>query len=165
MPNWANNSLYVKGLTSEVKRFKDDAKHVIVYPAVPAKDGWPEEPEREFKSDLSFHKLVNEPGTGTLDTDWYESRLKFWGIKWDVEATCVNAKFINDSKAELYYEFDSAWSPPIKGLEAISKKYPMLRFILIYDEPGMELYGRALIRNGKSIIKELPPPVDEEEWL
>ena len=52
-------------------------------------------------------------------------------------------------RSALYYDFDTAWGPPIEFVKNISKKFPELLFYLKYHEPGMAFAGSytALVNN------------------
>ena len=77
-------------------------------------------------------------------SDWYEWCVKNWGTKWgDTETDLM----VHDDDQTML-SFQSAWSPPVEGLQKISEKFPTLTFVLTYSEEGMDFYGVALIRNG-----------------
>ena len=50
---------------------------------------------------------------------WYEWCIKNWGTKWSSDSTRID-----DSEDDIVIDFDTAWSPPIPVLVALSKKYP-----------------------------------------
>lgn len=77
-------------------------------------------------------------------TNWYDWNCKMWGTKWD-----VTADIHNETETELGYAFDSAWSPPVLFIMAMSNKYPNLKFSLEYDEPGMCFRGTFTADNGE----------------
>ena len=53
-----------------------------------------------------------------------------------------------DDEDCVEYSFDSAWSPPHNFIEKVSKDFPLLRFRLKYEEPGMCYMGVATSVNG-----------------
>jgi hypothetical protein len=95
------------------------------------------ETEKQFKQRVEKHQ--KQYGA----TDWYNWQVANWGTKWDVDANLVSK-----SDTELTYTFDSAWSPPIQFFVTASPKFPNLKFVLEYDEPGMCFRGTATIENG-----------------
>ncbi len=76
--------------------------------------------------------------------DWYDWRCAKWGTKRDVQARLI---YSNPDWAE--FEFDSAWSPPRRWLEAVSRQYPKLLFQLKYEEPNNAFMGVAVSKNGR----------------
>ena len=92
--------------------------------------------------DLSLHLLC------PLKTD--ESATEQWGTKWDVDSVEDGDMPIEIC---LHYTFMSAWSPPREAILQGSKKYPLLKFILRYDEPGMCYSGVFMCENG-NIVKD-----------
>lgn len=79
--------------------------------------------------------------------DWYNWRIKNWGIKWDLADVSADSDEYEDF-AE--YTFDTPWGPPVQAFEEISKMYPFLEFRLKYDESGMAFMGAAIIQNGET---------------
>jgi len=133
MPNWCNNHLTVKGENENVQRFKDKAV---------GHSPWDKPPEDEKPSALNFHSLVPVPDNvlqAGYEAKGYDWELQNWGCKWG--ACC--AELVDDNGCELFYGFDTAWSPPVKFLELLGKLWPNLTFILEYEEPGMGYKGLA----------------------
>jgi len=77
------------------------------------------------------------------EPNWYDWRVEHWGTKWDVQGDLVY-----DDEEYLEYCFESAWSPPTPFLEKVSKDFPLLRFVLKYEEEGIGFIGRAIACNG-----------------
>jgi len=133
MPNWCNNHLTVKGETEEVQRFKEKAA---------GHSPWEKPPANEKANPLNFHSLVAIPAdvlqAGYEDSghDWERSN---WGCRWGA----CHCDLIDDNGCELFYGFDTAWSPPIAFLAALAKLWPNLTFILEYEELGMGFKGLA----------------------
>ena len=148
MPNWCINQLEVKGPKAQLDKFLLQAKR--------------KKTKEECKSDLSLEALMPTPAdllsreaTGSsmealnsepakrADDDWYSWRVRNWGTKWDIDA---DADRINSKSAT--FGFNSAWSPPSKGIQAVSKLFPKLTFVLAYDEPGMGFDGEVTFKAG-----------------
>jgi len=125
MPNWCYNSLRVTGNKKDVAKFKKDVN------------------SKKEKTVLCLNNLVPMPKEYNEGEGWYSWRIINWGTKWDVED-----KLIKDQANLLKYEFDSAWSPPIKWVRTISGQYPELSFRLEYDEPGMAFNGHYSCKDG-----------------
>lgn len=82
--------------------------------------------------------------------DWYDWCCSHWGTKWGDCDTQLNGQ----SDTNLDFSFDSAWSPPIDGLNYISTKFPNLVFHLQYEELGMGLVGAGRIQNGLVAVSD-----------
>jgi hypothetical protein len=78
---------------------------------------------------------------------WYQWSIDNWDTKWN--ASEVES---DDDGYCLNYNFSTAWSPPIKVVEAIIKQFPKLNFTLRYFEGGMEFNG--YLRGEKGVVKE-----------
>lgn len=143
MPNWCHNKLIIEGDEKQLKKFKENTK--------------------TKESKLSMEKIMPCPQKLT-DTkspaeeeiakankrkygvaDWYHWNIKNWGTKWDL----ANVEILTEDKDCIEYEFDTAWGPADKFLHTISNKYPKLRFILDYYEPGYMFEGTFIVENGQ----------------
>jgi Ferredoxin-like domain in Api92-like protein len=131
MPNWNSNHLTVKGENEAVQRFREKAVGHC-----------PWNPPVEKPNVLNFHSLVPVPADvleAGYEAKGYDWELANWGCKWGA----CDGELIDDNGCELFYGFDTAWSPPIAFLAAAAKQWPMLTFILEYEEPGMGFKGLA----------------------
>ena len=117
MANWCQNQLRINGDEKEIKKFKKQAK--------------------KRDTDLSLNNFIKIPKS--QEKNWYNWCIKNWGTKWDIEAGLGGA-----DANELFYAFDSAWSPPTEWLKKVAKKYPKLKFSLKYDEEGVGIMGVAI---------------------
>ena len=147
MPNWCECNLIIKGKGKELKKFQAFAK--------------------EGKSVLSFNKFISYPehfckqdeqakkikkgcikdGFNSGGCEW---RVQSWGTKWDLDD---NVSVHLDDKS-LIYQFDTAWSPPAPVVFAMSSKFPLLTFMLKYDEPGNRFKGKYKVKAGKVLQKQ-----------
>jgi len=133
MPNWCSNHLTVKGENEEVQRFKE--KSVGHNP-------WEKPAADEMPSPLNFHSLVPIPALvlqAGYEAQGYDWELANWGCKWGA----CHAELVDDNGSELFYSFDTAWTPPIAFLERAAKQCPTLTFILEYEESGIGFKGLA----------------------
>jgi hypothetical protein len=73
--------------------------------------------------------------------------IENWGVKWN--ASCVE---IHERPRSILYTFQAPWGPPIPVILAMAELYPYLRFMLKYNEPGCELSGTVVCKDG--IVKE-----------
>lgn len=130
MPNWVFNSLTIRGIESDLQRFKKIAEEDD---SGAANDGVlklnqfvPMPPHLRVKNDVGPFKLPS----------WYTWGCRNWGTKWDLH----RALLINDGKngRPLTYSFGSAWSPPFVALNEIALQFPNLEFELHAEEPMNE---------------------------
>lgn len=144
MPNWCDNRLSVStwnkvedkdNARKQIEEFRDKAKLI--------------EEDGTEASSLSLNKLYpmpkeleNTEGHSNGD-NWYSWRCDNWGTKWDIDG-CLE----HDDEDYLEYSFQSAWSPPVPFLEKVSKDFPLLRFVLKYEEGGNNFLGRAIAVDG-----------------
>jgi hypothetical protein len=76
------------------------------------------------------------------DKSWYNWNIRNWGTKWDVAVpaedsyknTYIEGPTPNGENLVVYYNFETAWSPPVPALEKLSAQYPSLLFTLSYEE-------------------------------
>lgn len=135
MPNWCYNSVEVTPLTPENAKILEEATEVGL-----------------------LNTYVPIPSED--NENWYDDRCNAWGTKWDIAEAYVE---VNDNG--LVMQFDTAWSPPIAGIQTISKAYPDATFYGEYSEPGMCFAGEYIIKNGEmlsSVEREYDPEYEEE---
>lgn len=171
MPNYCEVDLYINGKKKEVERFKKfckgkngiiDFNNFVPYPKeLEEKDKkyWRvselEKKKRTHKEDkeLMLLKLSGDEE----ETDGYNSGGHDWCVQnWD---TKWNACYLDNSKWEEEYSikgrvsekitFSTAWSPPIKVVEAMAKQFPKLNIEIRYFEGAMNFNGRATFEKGK----------------
>lgn len=97
-------------------------------------------PQFRLTKELSKH-LFGQYGAD----NWYDWNCNNYGCKWDVE---IRDKEVLDK--EINIMFDSPWSPPIAGIIKLSYLFPLLKFQLIYFEPGCDFGGILTVKNGKA---------------
>ncbi|WP_010256899.1 hypothetical protein [Treponema primitia] len=127
MPNWCENRLKAEGDRKDVDTFLSDCFS-----------------ENEYKrKTLDFEKIVplGEPGE-----DWYEKQYDHWGTNGNI-SECD----IEDDDGSISVWFETAWSPPIPILKALTKKYTALSFTLEYSEGGIGFRGVFEGRQGEVI--------------
>jgi len=114
MPNWCNNSLTIKGDASTLVALKE---------------------------------IIESDGEGLLEAiapigEWdYDKAVANWGTKWDISTEGLEYTDNGDGTAEITGWFDSAWSPPIEALHALSQDWDSCYIELLYEEPGMCFVG------------------------
>ena len=102
-------------------------------------------------------KLANVEKYGSAD--WYDWCVTNWGTKWGDNQThlvhedlCTPFSTADDTEVSLkkiMLRFDTAWSPPIEGMDVVTTKYPDIMFDLRYWEPGMGFQGYKIYGSGE----------------
>jgi len=148
MPNWCHNTLTATGDEELIAELVKKA---------------------EKKQPLSFHQFAPQPEN---PRDWYGWCLENWGTKWD--ASFGDAPTLGISHPEdnadmdasqgalgmthvpgvVIWKFDTAWSPPIPIVKAMSEQFPQLEFVLRYGEPGSNFAGEIKYVDGLLISEE-----------
>lgn len=127
MPNWCQN-------------------HITVTDATPEFRAW-------LKDGFSFHRMnpVILPQTTheSVSDSWndLEAYYSAWGTKWDMDEN-DQRQIANDLLESGEACFDTAWSPPLRAIEALSKMFACVCFRLHYCELGMFFAGTAVFVNG-----------------
>ena len=136
MPNWCVNRLTVKGPVADVASFREKAV------------GYPPWLPKEVPDPLNFHSLLPVPAD-LVANEYSEAAETWerdhWGCKWGA-AEC---ELIDAWPNELIYGFQTAWSPPIEFLKAVSQQWPTLVFLLDYEEPGECFKGICKAHQGQ----------------
>lgn len=182
MPNHVENDLVVHGDPETLKAFADFAKGpggtVVANP--------PDTPETLLSAHkfipLPEHFLADRytcekcsfqasrgrsdktgqrcPNCDSYLKDWYNSGgydwcIEHWGTKWgfyEIELECADFE-----EGEIRYTFQTAWSPPIPVIQAMSKRFPSLSFALDYFEGGMGFMGSFMYENGQEVDSGTAP--------
>lgn len=127
MPNWCQNHLTVTGATPEFR-------------------AW-------LAGGFSFQRMnpVSPPVTSQDSTieSWrnLDTYSNAWGTKCDLDDN-EQRQVANELLGTGSSFFDTAWSPPIQALEALSRQFPEVSFQLDYCELGMFFAGTATFQDG-----------------
>jgi hypothetical protein len=96
MPNWCNNSLFIR---NEDKTKVDALEQQLM----------------KKEDQQLFGALIPRPSE---HEDWYNWNIEHWGTKW--EASIIDWERTSDS--EIFVSFDSAWSPPIAFYDNVTNE-------------------------------------------
>lgn len=155
MPNWVYNSLHVEGTKDEISSIKKQLNQ----PYVREHDQWNPATGKMEKKEYTYTNPIfafwniikptnleayNGPQPEVtmpirFDSDhWYDWNVRNWGTKWDVgvgdEDKYPETELIHDDETVVAYRFNTAWSPPLPAIEALSSQYPNVEFNLSYEE-------------------------------
>lgn len=143
MPNWCANDLTIKGkpkmLNKLLKTIETTASEVS---------------EARDTTMFDFNKIIPRPESE--NDNWYNWNTSNWGTKWNA----CDVGFITDGdwsetydessweSGELIIQFNTAWSPPVPVIEALSKQFPSVKITHKFTEEGMGFYGTYIYRKG-----------------
>lgn len=132
-----------------------DLKDILAYPWVKSEGINNYDDLAKFLVNKGSANLVE--GQKALDNiknygckDWYSWACSNWGTKWNSYDNGEWNIGVND--ASIYFE--TAWSPPMPVIHALSVKYPTLKFKISYADEGGGFLGYTTFKNGKSKEKE-----------
>jgi len=124
MPNWCNNILTISEPSTELVGY--------------------------LKTEgFSFDKIKPMPPELKEGDGWYDWAVENWGTKWDLDENPLMPDSFQDK--EILFGFDTAWSPPMGVINALSEKFPDDHFVLQYLEMGMGFCGEASFSDGAFI--------------
>jgi hypothetical protein len=135
MPNWCNNHIKIYGEEKTIRILTNVIK------SIEPQDEDEEQVEGKQREGL-FRTLIGVPPEMSKDDynlNWYDTNIKWYGTKWDVD---VSNDCFNFSKDEIEFSCETAWSPPIEFLVNLCKMYKVNAYIF-YSEPGVAFSGET----------------------
>lgn len=144
MPNHCSNQLVITGPKKDRDAFmatlKNKGYHTdheegtfCFHQTVPM-------PESVFRGNLGAAEEAKYPG----DKNWYGWACDHWGTKWPNYDTCP----VETTPRSIKVQFFTAWGPPDKWLEAVSKLFPNLKFANHYSIEGGNGEGTLIAIDG-----------------
>lgn len=124
MPNWVGNRVEISGPQEQLDKLAEQLQN----------------PELGEDMAFSFNKILPIPAESA--EDWYSWNITNWGVKWDTRDVETNHE-----PGQLAYRFNTAWSPPVPVLNALSHQNPDLVVNHVYEEE-QGWGGRIEYRNG-----------------
>lgn len=94
------------------------------------------------KSDEQKAELIKKYGAD----DWYDWRIKNWGVKWPPSFNSANLEITDDA---MVFFFDTPWGPPVNIIKFMSSLFPNATFQLQFAEPGMNFSGEDIFQAGR----------------
>jgi len=166
MPNWCDDSGYIKGDKSVLDEIwatihggSEESEGHDSRPAITALRPCPDELIRTmsgFMSDKSDEydawnkqKQVNMAKYGY--TDWYGWCVDNWGTKWTPDF-----EFERHDDTSIWFHGQSAWSPPEELMRYITEIYPVT-IEMSYCEESMEYIGASIFAKGKTYSSSAEP--------
>ena len=157
MPNWVYNSLAIEAIKADPEQITKLVSQ-LNSPFVRNSENWDMETKQMlFKdyaysnpvfafwnivkpTDLETYALQKDPNVEEMSfegNNWYDWNVRNWGTKWDVAVGDDNKypeTTMEQHERGVIYSFNTAWSPPIPAILALSTQYPELVFHLFYQE-------------------------------
>jgi hypothetical protein len=157
MPNWVYNSLTLEGNKELIEEVAEQlGKPFTVGDTTydnPIISFW--NMVKPSDDSLEEYNTSAKGGSITTPNNWYSWNNQHWGTKWDIAVgDNRNETSIERGDKIVIYTFQTAWSPPIPALIALSNNYPELELFLDYEEE-QGWGGEVIIKNGEvSIVSE-----------
>jgi hypothetical protein len=82
-------------------------------------------------------------------SNWYDWSIETWGTKW-----IAHDGVREDHRTRIMLTFETAWSPPMPIVKALSEKYPKNKFSFRYYECGVGFKGHFAVKGGVTIADE-----------
>ncbi len=162
MPNWCYNGLTIEGNPESITKLVEQMNspfHMVhdswdtTTQSYTKKDTFYSSPifscwniikptDMEAYQGQPDHSLPIEEAMKYKGDSWYEFNNREWGTKWDVAVsednkypeTYMEGPVANGDNLVVYYNFNTAWSPPIAAIEKLSAQHPNLLMTLSYEE-------------------------------
>ena len=157
MPNWTYNSLTIEGSKEDISAIKTQLNK----PFQRQHDTWNKDTGKMELQDVTYsnpvfafwnvvkpidletYNLQKDPKHDNSIIDfkgdnWYDWNVRNWGTKWDVAVhdgdEYPETELVEEDETSLVYSFNTAWSPPLPAIEALSAQYPDVEFDLQFEE-------------------------------
>lgn len=142
MPNYCNNGLTVKGSGEEMARFVSRVKETLSMDK--GLHSWYPLPADATK-EVTWERENGDPFTFTAFSDTgYDTALNMWGTKWGDFDTHITSE--SDDEIVIFYQ--TAWSNADRLVARMSKDYPSLIFIEVFQESGVGFTGYGVYKGG-----------------
>jgi len=137
MPNWTANTLQITDRTEAIASFKkfmgEDNDGFCFKKLVPP-------PDDMFEGNLGDKERAECEKKGIAN--WYDWQIENWDTKWNAcDVTSEEETFSDGKWTTLTYQFNTAWSPPLKVIDALKEKFPDLEISGGYVHEGYEGCG------------------------
>jgi hypothetical protein len=169
MPNWCENNLSIYGKKEDMDKLMDvinigNNEFSLLEKLYPT-------PEALLIGDVPMNpdevQLENFKLYGYKS--WYDWRCDKWGCKWPESDLSIGQEYtVFGEYAEIAFNFETPWGPPIQAFNKISGDYPNILFALYYEEPGMGFCGTNVWAGGDCVEEteaDLVSRYFDEEYL
>lgn len=166
-PNWCEGTLAISGPEDEVRRLKEFAKgkvglgsseetvlsaeKFIPYPLEQFERASVEEEEKLAPATKIIRRLKGWEPPDHYNMGGYEWCVGNWGTKWGF----CNPELV-ESSGNIYYYFETAWSPIIPVVKKMGEMFPKLRISYEYKD-GQGFQGSFEMEGGKVLLDATEP--------
>lgn len=180
MPNWVFNDLHIEGSADAIQKVKaklnapytrnnSDGEIVSYSNPVISFLNIVRPPEDKMDEYEGVHGYKDGEKQGESKYNWYNFNNREWGTKWDVAVydseKHSDTHLIHEEETKLHYYFQTAWSPPLPVIEALSLQHPELEITLRYEEEqgwGGEIYWD---KTGSTVVEEWDIPESHADYV
>lgn len=157
MLNWCYNELHVTGTENDVVNFfqasamEEEQIEDITYITE--------------LSQIPFFMMGTVPRPEEQKENWYDWNTSNWGTKWDMETASI--EYYDQHRETVWtivVSFETAWSPPIEWIVAVSELYPNMVFGITYKEECMGAEGVFAVHNSVILQNERREPVEVNDY-
>lgn len=180
MPNWVFNDLHIEGSEEAIQKVKAqlnapytrtyESEGVVTF-SNPVFAFWNivRPPEDKLEEYEGVHGFANGEKQGESRFNWYNFNNREWGTKWDVGISdgqkFSDTTFSEVSPTKISYHFQTAWSPAIPVIEALSLQNPEVEITLDWEEE-QGFGGKYLFTEGShTILEEWDIPDSHEDYV
>lgn len=140
MPNWVYSGVSITGDAAQVQAVKKQLAQPFERIGGSYIEGKYVQEVVTIEPTFSFWNIVRPEGEDRVKYDeslgaggampyWYDWNIEHWGTKWDTDG-----EFEEHAKDHLHYRIETAWSPPVAALVALSAQYPDLHVEMEWEE-------------------------------
>jgi Api92-like protein with ferredoxin domain len=163
MPNHVEQDITISGSPTTLQEFMDFAKEEDYLLSANKFIPYPEEFKR-MDLEAKAIMLAYHEGKGSglapinvkdgFNSGGYQWCIQNWGTKWGIYDAALLSQKLTGKTGKLKYTCQSAWSPCLPIVDAMSKKFPDLKFDMRYYEGGMGFKGHYVVKNGEILTNE-----------
>lgn len=148
MPNWCKNNLkiYSNGeKTLELLELLKNEKGEMTFNKFLPMPKELNDTEKQYGTEMTDEKSKELRDKYGAD-NWYDWRCENWGCKWDASESA----FYKNGDYWMV-SFQTPWGPPIEFVQALSKKFNTMEFVMQYADEniGGSPLGEATFTNGE----------------
>ena len=85
---------------------------------------------------------------------WYNWNVKNWGTKWNCGEVWHDRDDDSPVEGKTSYNFETAWSPAVPVIHALSGLFPTLSIAHRYCEGGMGFAGEVMYHAGNEVLRQ-----------
>lgn len=144
MPNWCNNHVSLIGDKADIQRLEQALTRKLTIANEAESFWWPVLADTDGESNCTdrflFARALDYKDLGCDEPQenfGYFHAIGHMGTKWDPDFEM----YVSSGGTEMTLYFNSAWSPPLRAMVILGKKYS-LDIDHVYEEPGCDFGGR-----------------------